>query len=162
MPLTVRHGRGAGAAPVWKRGPGRFARTAWPPQPAAPLPPPWPLQPVGRRPNPMENCLNSSVPFNLFDLACLAASLCGVGHLPRFWIHDSPRQADSEEQLYYSVLRLISDFEASYPKGKRPAFQYILTTTSAPPAEVNRPPFVRMRLHARAGSGKLLKCDFGK
>lgn len=96
------------------------------------------------------------------DLGCLAASLCGVGHLPRFWIHDSPRQADSEEQLYYSIVGLISRFEASYPKGRPPSFQYILTTTSAPPKEVNRWPYVRLRLHARSDDGKLLKYDFGK
>jgi len=97
-----------------------------------------------------------------FDLACLTASICGVGHLPRFWIHDSPRQADSEEQLYHSVLKLISNLEASYPKSCPVAFQYILTTTSVPPDEVNRPPYVRARLHARIANGKLLKCDFGK
>ncbi|MBT3202503.1 MAG: hypothetical protein HN350_21600 [Phycisphaerales bacterium] len=97
-----------------------------------------------------------------FDLACLAAAICGIGHLPRLWIHDSPRQADSEEQLYFSVLGLVSDLERAYQDGKRPAFQYILTTTSPPPDALNRPPFVRARFHARSGDGKLLRCDFGK
>jgi len=97
-----------------------------------------------------------------FDLACLAAAICGTGHLPRLWIHDSPRQADSEEQLYFSVLGLISEFENAYHDGRRPAFQYILTTTSPPPAELNRSPFVRARLHARSGEGKLLCFDFCK
>lgn len=97
-----------------------------------------------------------------FDLSCLAASVCGVGHLPRFWIHDSPRQADSEEQLYHSILRFLAELEAAYPPGRRPSFQYILTTTSAPAPEVNRAPFLRLRLHARTESGKLLKRDFGK
>jgi hypothetical protein len=97
-----------------------------------------------------------------FDLSCLAASVCGVGHLPRLWIHDSPRQADSEEQLYHSVLRFLADLESRFAPGHRPSFQYILTTTSAPPQEVNRPPYVRVRLHARTEQGKLLKRDFGK
>lgn len=97
-----------------------------------------------------------------FDLACLAASTCGIGYLPRLWIHDSPRQADSEEQLYYSILRLIAEMEAKYNGGQRTAFQYILTTTSAPPPELNRSPYVRLRLHARTADGKLLRCDFGK
>jgi len=96
------------------------------------------------------------------DLACLAASVCGVGHLPRFWIHDSPRQADSEEQLYHSIIGWISRLEESYTDNKLPSFQYILTTTSQPPKDVNRWPFVRARLHARRDDGKLLRCDFGK
>ncbi len=97
-----------------------------------------------------------------FDVACLTAAVCGFGHLPRFWMHDSPRQADSEEQLYHSLLRFLRDLEASYPKGIKPSFQYILTTTSAPPAELSAAPYVRLRLHARQPSGKLLKIDFGK
>ncbi len=97
-----------------------------------------------------------------FDVACLTAAICGFGHLPRLWMHDSPRQADSEEQLYHSLLRWLRDLEASYPNGIKPSFQYILTTTSAPPAELNAAPYVRLRLHARQPSGKLLKIDFGK
>ena len=97
-----------------------------------------------------------------FDVACLTAAVCGFGHLPRLWMHDSPRQADSEEQLYHSLLRFLRDLEASYPNGTKPSFQYILTTTSAPPAELNIAPYVRLRLHARQPSGKLLRIDFGK
>jgi len=96
------------------------------------------------------------------DVACLVASVCGLGHLPRLWIHDSPRQADSEEQLYHSILECLRELEARYPQGRKPSFQYILTTTSAPPDVVNVLPFVRLRLHARNAEGKLLRCDFGK
>ncbi len=97
-----------------------------------------------------------------FDVACLTAAVCGFGYLPRIWMHDSPRQADSEEQLYHSLLRFFRDLEASYSNGIKPTFQYILTTTSAPPAELNIAPYVRLRLHAREPAGKLLKIDFGK
>ena len=97
-----------------------------------------------------------------FDLSCLAASVCGVGQLPRLWIHDSPRQADSEEELYHSILRFVADLEAKFPSGRKPSFQYILTTTSVPAPEVNRPPYTRCRLHAREEAGRLLKRDFGK
>jgi hypothetical protein len=97
-----------------------------------------------------------------FDLSCLAASVCGVGHLPRLWIHDSPRQADSEEQLYHSILRFAAELEAVFPLGSKPSFQYIVTTTSVPAPEVNRAPYLRLRLHARTDTGKLLKRDFGK
>lgn len=97
-----------------------------------------------------------------FDLSCLAASVCGVGQLPRFWIHDSPRQADSEEELYHSILRFVAELESNFSPGRKPSFQYILTTTSMPAPEVNRPPFTRCRLHARTEAGRLLKRDFGK
>ncbi len=96
-----------------------------------------------------------------FDLACLTAAVCGFGNIPRFWVHDSPRQADSEEQLYHSVLRFLYDLEGRFPRGRKPSFQYILTTTSPPPPEINGYPFVRLRLHARNEEGKLLKCEFG-
>lgn len=96
-----------------------------------------------------------------FDLACLAASVGGVGNLPRFWVHDSPRQADSEEQLYRSIFRFISELEKACPTGRSPSFQYILTTTSAPPKELNCSPYVRIRLHARTDNGKLLRRSFG-
>ena len=66
MPLTVPYRRAAYAAPLSTRAFGRFAATAWTPPAAAPWPPTWPLRPLGRSPNPMENCLISSVPFNLF------------------------------------------------------------------------------------------------
>lgn len=97
-----------------------------------------------------------------FDLACLAASVFGIGHLPRFWIHDSPRQADSEEQLYHSVLQFVAEMEIGLAEGGSPNFQYILTTTSPPPSKLNREPYVRVRLHARTDQGKLLRFDFGK
>ena len=97
-----------------------------------------------------------------FDLSCLAASVCGVGQLPRLWIHDSPRQADSEEELYHSILRFVADLEAKFLQGRKPSFQYILTTTSVPAPEVNRRPFTRCRLHARTDAGRLLTRNFGK
>lgn len=97
-----------------------------------------------------------------FDLSCLAASICGVGQLPRFWIHDSPRQADSEEVLYHSILLFVADLESKFSVDRKPSFQYILTTTSVPAPEVNRPPFTRCRLHARTDAGRLLKRNFGK
>ncbi|MFI4912927.1 MAG: hypothetical protein ACIAQZ_14800 [Sedimentisphaeraceae bacterium JB056] len=96
-----------------------------------------------------------------YDLACLAASICGVGYMPRLLIHDSPRQADSEDELYYSILRFVRDIEMCHKDDNNISFQYILTTTSQPLTEINQRPFVRLRLHGRDDSGKLLKCTFG-
>ena len=97
-----------------------------------------------------------------FDIGCLTASVCGVGSLPRLWIHDSPRQADSEEQLYHLLMHFVANLERKYPRGRKPSFQYILTTTSPPPPDLNRSPYVRLRLSGREESAMLLKRTFGK
>jgi len=97
-----------------------------------------------------------------FDLACLTAAVCGIGNMPRLWIHDSPRQADSEDELYHSILRFVWDIEKCFDSSRSVNFQYILTTTSQPPSEINSRPFVRLRLHGRNDSGKLMRRTFGK
>lgn len=91
-----------------------------------------------------------------FDLACLKASICGIGHLPRFWIHDSPRAADTEDVLYHRLMEIVWGFERAF-ESSEPTFQHIWTTTSKPPEALNREPYIRLRLHARSDSGKLLK-----
>ncbi len=121
----------------------------------------------GIRPQPNEVVANTGSAIRSYanvlsyDLACLTASICGIGHLPRLWMHDSPRQSDSEEELYYAVMRFVENLEKGYPRGRRPAFQYILTTTSLPPLGLNCSPYVRLRLNARTAQGKLLRRDFG-
>jgi hypothetical protein len=97
-----------------------------------------------------------------FDLACLTAAICGIGNMPRLWMHDSPRQADSEDELYHSILRFVRGIEDCYDNNQNINFQYILTTTSQPPVELNNKPYIRTTLHGRNDSGKLLKCTFGK
>lgn len=122
----------------------------------------------GIRPQPNEAVADSGTTLRTyadilsFDLACLTATICGIGNMPRLWIHDSPRQADSEDELYHSILRFVRGIEECYDGKNNMNFQYILTTTSQPPAEINLRPFVRLRLHGRNDSGKLMKCTFGK
>jgi len=88
------------------------------------------------------------------DLACLTASLCGLGHLPSLLIHDSPKEADMESVLYDRLFTLALDLERAYP-GRQPAFQYIVTTTTPPPAHVSKP-YTRLTLDAREPGGLLL------
>lgn len=95
-----------------------------------------------------------------YDFACLKASLSGVGHLPRIWMHDSPRAADTEDILYHRLMQIIADLEAEFGDTP-PTFQHIWTTTSTPPEKLNKEPFVCLRLHAREETGKLLKRTFG-
>jgi len=67
-----------------------------------------------------------------FDLAGVIAGMEGKCFHPRFLIHDGPREADMARVIYerffvYAVDRLESLFSGGAN------FQYILTTTTAPP-----------------------------
>jgi hypothetical protein len=93
-----------------------------------------------------------------FDLMCLAASLDGHGHHPRFLVHDSPREADLNELIYRNLFRYVLSLEGRFP-GCAPAFQYILTTTSPPPDLVTVE-HIRETLHDETPSGRLLGFEF--
>jgi hypothetical protein len=93
------------------------------------------------------------------DLACLTATIAGVGHLPAFLLHDSPKEADLEAVLYERIFTLALELERVY-KGKPAAFQYIVTTTTPPPGEAARDPYIRLTLDARADDGVLLRMRF--
>ncbi|MBA4191194.1 MAG: hypothetical protein C0467_24705 [Planctomycetaceae bacterium] len=90
-----------------------------------------------------------------FDLGCLAATIIGVGSLPGFWLHDSPRDADIEPVLYDRLFQFAHELEQAYGD-RQPAFQYIVTTTTPPPAELGQWPFARLTLDARDDAGLLL------
>jgi hypothetical protein len=93
------------------------------------------------------------------DLACLVASICGLGSAPRLLIHDSPREADMEEPLYHRLFEFAAGLERIYD-GAEPSFQYIVTTTTRPPDELSEAPYVRLVLDARRDEGLLLKSRY--
>ncbi|MCA1604855.1 MAG: hypothetical protein LC775_05135, partial [Acidobacteria bacterium] len=76
-----------------------------------------------------------------FDLAALASSVSGQGDHPRFLLHDSPREADmaplTYKRLFLWALKLEEAFE-SQPSN----FQYIITTTEAPPEDLQTDPWL--------------------
>lgn len=78
------------------------------------------------------------------DLACLRASCEGLGLLPRLLIHDSPREADLERQIYDHLFEVAMHMEQSCAGD--PNFQYIVTTTSTPPDVVRDDVHVRLTL----------------
>lgn len=93
------------------------------------------------------------------DLACLSASICGLGHLPRFIIHDSPREADLESHIYARLFEFILELERSF-QGQPPSFQYIITTTTPPPNDFRAAPYLRLTLDRRHSDGLLLRHTF--
>jgi hypothetical protein len=96
-----------------------------------------------------------------FDIASMAASAIGVGHHPRLLIHDSPREGDMEEPLFHQLFHVVRNLEMLFA-GKEPSFQYIVTTTTAPPEELGDEagPFVRLTLDARNPADHLLGVCF--
>ena len=94
-----------------------------------------------------------------FDLACLTSSVCGLGHHPRLLMHDSPREADMEVQMYYPLFTVVADLERAFGD-EPPSFQYIVTTTTPPPPHLTGSPYVRLELDARTDDGLLLRVRF--
>lgn len=94
-----------------------------------------------------------------FDMACCVASMLGVGMHPRFFIHDGPRAADTEEVAYHKLFLFAAELEG-YRVDDLPAFQYIVTTTTPPPPNLDKEPFVKVRLHSRTNDGHLLGFSF--
>lgn len=72
----------------------------------------------------------------LGDVACMLDSPRAEGALPGLFIHDCPREADMSTGLYENFLSLIDALQREqYPDGELP-FQYIVTTTTPPPADL--------------------------
>jgi hypothetical protein len=90
-----------------------------------------------------------------FDLAVMCMSIEGDTHLPAFLIHDSPREADLGLSVYHRLFHLVERLEQS---AEKPAFQYIITTTTAPPKELAADPWLCARLGG-AADARLLKRD---
>ncbi len=91
----------------------------------------------------------------LADISCLIYNAqAETSRFPGFLLHDSPREADLGKRLYYSFIRFIAKLQDQFDKDRCP-FQYILTTTTAPPKELQSAKYVKLHLNA-AKSGELL------
>ncbi len=92
-----------------------------------------------------------------FELACILASACGIGHHPRLIMHDSPREGEMESALFsklFDVLNWIEKESEGLP------FQYIITTTDPPPEYTANHPKVAEVLHGRNSEGRLLRVKY--
>jgi hypothetical protein len=91
----------------------------------------------------------------LADLTAMIARVDGVGHMPALLIHDSPREADLGQHIYWNLLRLVADLASRLSKDGNAAFQYIVTTTTSPPRDMRDGSYVVLPLDA-SDPGELL------
>lgn len=91
-----------------------------------------------------------------FDLAALAMTIEGNARLPGLLMHDSPREADLGMSLYERLFKFIQKLEEI---GPAPLFQYIVTTTTEPPKEFRKEPWLKMELKGAPASERFLRVD---
>jgi hypothetical protein len=85
----------------------------------------------------------------LADVACLVYnSVSETARLPGFLLHDSPREADLSLRIYRSFIRLMWALQQHFGSPEKCPFQYIITTTTAPPDEVVKGGAVKLPLNA--------------
>lgn len=91
-----------------------------------------------------------------FDLAAVFWSASGRGHHPRFLIHDSPRVADMSPVPYAAIFDVAH--EAENLGNAAPNFQYLITTTEAPP-DYLKTSHIILELDASTPAGRLFRED---
>lgn len=92
-----------------------------------------------------------------FDLAALICGIEGHGSVPRFLMHDGPREADLSPDVYERLFLLAGELE--HAGGGEPVFQYILTTTTPPPKAFQGLPFLRLQLAGTPARSRLMGQD---
>lgn len=91
-----------------------------------------------------------------FDLAALHMAVEQKADLPAFLIHDSPREADLDGTLYDRLFELVQRWE---DEAELPCFQYIVTTTTAPPGDLQNDRFVRLKMSSTPAEERLFRMD---
>jgi hypothetical protein len=95
-----------------------------------------------------------------FDVAAMVLSMEGVGFHPRFLIHDGPREADMSRVIYERFFLYCRKLEECFVPGAAANFQYIITTTTAPPKGMREgSDWLRLRLNTAVTEERLLKED---
>lgn len=91
-----------------------------------------------------------------FDLAAMCMSIEGRTHVPAFLVHDSPREADLGLSVYHRLFEFIRKLEGV---GRKPLFQYVVTTTTRPPDELCVKPWLAVTLEGMPAEKRLLARD---
>jgi hypothetical protein len=96
----------------------------------------------------------------LADVAALVYNtVSDTSHLPGFLLHDSPREADLGIRIYRSFVRFVASLQEHFGGPHECPFQYLITTTTAPPEELRTPEYVKLPLNASTVEGLLLRCS---
>jgi len=95
----------------------------------------------------------------LGDVACLLDSVNPSSAFPGLLVHDCPREADMSSGLYENFLLLVQKVEQEIFGGETP-FQYIVTTTTPPPASIQCMPYLRLTLDPSTDDGLLFRRRF--
>lgn len=98
----------------------------------------------------------------LGDLTCLLdVSTSNDSNHPGFLVHDCPREADMSALLYKNFLMMVLEANMQLASGDGAPFQYIVTTTSAPPVELCRQPYLVLELQPGLEEALLFKRKLG-
>jgi hypothetical protein len=91
-----------------------------------------------------------------FDLSALIVTIEGKTNLSGFMVHDSPREADLGQSIYNRLFALVVQLESLTPT---PLFQYIVTTTTEPPEEFRRAPWLCLTIKGAPAAERLFGAD---
>ena len=98
----------------------------------------------------------------LGDIACLLESAGEGNAFPGLVIHDCPREADMSAGLYEGFLLLAERLQKAFASSATVPFQYIVTTTTPPPAELIDSEQVCLVLDPSFDDGLLFKRRFSE
>lgn len=94
----------------------------------------------------------------LGDIVCLLDSAVSeTSNHPGFLVHDCPREADMSERLYREFFLAAAEAAEQLGNLGTAPFQFIVTTTSAPPEELGGAPYVVLELAPGADEALLFK-----
>lgn len=93
----------------------------------------------------------------VFDLAAMLLSVNGKANMPSFLIHDSPREADLDADIYSNLFDFVLSLEE---KASPPPFQYFVTTTTAPSDQAHAHEAMRLELSSTPPKKRLFTIDF--
>lgn len=86
------------------------------------------------------------------DIVCLMDSANPESLHPGFLLHDSPREAEMSEAVFWALLAVVR-------RDRHPPFQYIVTTSTG--VQPNFEPFVRLTLNSKETDGYLFRERIG-
>lgn len=100
----------------------------------------------------------------LADLCTMKMAIDGSTSLPGLLVHDSPREADLDQEAYAKLFKYVEVLSDKSSLGGSIPFQYIITTTTPPPDRYRDEASneVVLKLSAAQGEkGLLLQCPIG-